>query len=164
MQPLMTLHRVPGRLGKLHMPIMLTHYSQQCTLMTITTALPISVLVYLSVLASSCSKYILNDYYKDYRTRLISLHLLPLMYWLELQDLMSLVKCFKHPTDEFDISNHVKFISTSTRASSHKHLQHNIYHSPTTRHFYFNRIVPLWNSLPSEIDLHSLYQVPKSTL
>ena len=64
-------------------------------------------IVFLERVQRHATKYILNDYYTDYGTRLISLHLLPLVYWLELQDLMFLIKCFKDPTDESDISNHV---------------------------------------------------------
>ena len=34
------------------------------------------------------TKYILNDYVSDYKTRLLKLKLLPLMYFLEIQDIM----------------------------------------------------------------------------
>ena len=49
------------------------------------------------------TKYILNDYTSDYKTRLLSLHLLPLMYWYELQGIMFLVKCLQDPADNLDI-------------------------------------------------------------
>ena len=45
------------------------------------------------------TKYILQDYRSDYKTRLTSLNLLPLMYWFELQDLLFLVKCLKDSND-----------------------------------------------------------------
>ena len=46
------------------------------------------------------TKYIVGNNQMDYksRLRLLSVHLLPLMYWLELQDVMFLVKCLRQPT------------------------------------------------------------------
>ena len=44
------------------------------------------------------TKYILQDYSLDYESRLVSLNVLPLMYWLELQDLAFFVKSIKYPT------------------------------------------------------------------
>ena len=43
------------------------------------------------------TRYILNDYsrHTSYRSRLINIKLLPLMYWLELQDVLFLVKCLQ---------------------------------------------------------------------
>ncbi len=41
------------------------------------------------------TKYILKDYINDYKTRLLSLNMLPLMYWLDLQDLLFMIKCLK---------------------------------------------------------------------
>ena len=49
------------------------------------------------------TKFILQDYLSDYKTRLLSLNLLPLMHWYELQDMMFLVKCFKNPMDNLII-------------------------------------------------------------
>ena len=34
------------------------------------------------------TKYIINDYRNDYNLRLLTLNMLPLMYWFELQDLL----------------------------------------------------------------------------
>ena len=75
------------------------------------------------------------------------------MYWLELQDLMFLIKCIKDPFDNFNISIHITFINSTTRASRINHLQHNYCRSTTVCHFHFNRIASLWNSLVSHIDL-----------
>ena len=50
------------------------------------------------------TKFVLNDYSSNYKARLISLKLLPLMYWFELQDILLLVKCMKEPAENFDIS------------------------------------------------------------
>ena len=81
------------------------------------------------------TKFILNDFSSDYKSRLISLNLLPLMYWYELQDLMFLVKCLKDPSDNFDILSHISFVSSCTRASSSTKLKHNFCRTTTTRHF-----------------------------
>lgn len=96
------------------------------------------------------SKFILNDYSycRDYKSRLISLQLLPLMYWLEIQDIMFIIKCLKDPPDNFNLEDHVSFVSSTTRASTMNKLQHRYSRSTTTRHFYFNRVVRLWNVLP----------------
>ena len=95
------------------------------------------------------TKYILNDYSSDYKSRLRSLHLLPFMHWLEFLDIMFLVKCIKAPPDNFDIFSYVSFVNTCTRASTSMKLKHNYCRLSTTRHFYFNRIVLLWNHIPS---------------
>ena len=56
----------------------------------------------------------------------------------------------KDPSDNFDIIKYfISFANSSTRATSANKLNYNIYHSTTTRHFYFNRISRLWNSAPS---------------
>ena len=47
------------------------------------------------------TKYILEDYTSSYKDRLVSLSLLPLMYWLELNDVMYLVSALKNPSDFF---------------------------------------------------------------
>ena len=43
------------------------------------------------------TKCIVQDRNQDYKSRLISLQLLRLMYWFELLDIMFLVKCIKQP-------------------------------------------------------------------
>ncbi len=69
------------------------------------------------------------------------------MYWLELQDIMFLINCLKDSPDNFEITSHISFASSATRASQFQSFL------PTTRHFYYNRVVLLWNSLASAIDL-----------
>ena len=49
------------------------------------------------------TKFILNDYDSNYKTRLVTLKLLPLMYLLELQDIIFTVKSLKYPTKGFNI-------------------------------------------------------------
>ena len=55
------------------------------------------------------TKYILNDSSSDYKSRLLSLNMLPLMYWLDLQDLVFLVKCLKDPHNTILILSLRKF-------------------------------------------------------
>ena len=47
------------------------------------------------------TKFILNDYSSSYRTRLISLHLLPLVMTLELNDISFFIKCLKQAMQIF---------------------------------------------------------------
>ena len=94
------------------------------------------------------TKYIIPNPNLDYKSRLISLHLLPLMYWLELLDIMFLVKCIKEPDDAFNIFEFISFSTSNTRFGSSNKLQYKYQRSSIMRHFYFNRIVRLWNSLP----------------
>ena len=47
------------------------------------------------------TKFFLQGYSSDYRTRLLSLKLLPLMYWLELQHILYLIRWLKDPPDNF---------------------------------------------------------------
>ena len=94
------------------------------------------------------TKYILQDYHSDYKSRLTSLNLLPLMYWFELQDLLFLVKCLKDSADSAGIRDHITFVSSSTRAGSGRKLARNYCRTSIVRHFYFNRVVLLWNAVP----------------
>ena len=109
------------------------------------------------------TKYILGDYTTCYKHRLTTLGLLPLMHWLELLDLLFLIKCLKEPPDNFNIFDHVRFVTTSTRSGSNHRLAHNYTRTNKTRHFYFNRIVRLWNVVPC-IDLDLSYPLLKKLL
>ena len=101
------------------------------------------------------TKYILNNYVVDYKVRLNELHLLPLMYWLELLDVMFLVRCLQNPSDNLELPKYITFTSSITRAGqSGNKLQFKFTRTSTVRHFYFNRVIKLWNSFPSgTIDL-----------
>ena len=79
------------------------------------------------------------------------LNILPLNHWFDLHDISFLVKCLKDPQDNIGISKFVSFTSSNTRATSHHHLKHNFARTSTARHFYFNCVVRLWNSLPHDI-------------
>ena len=53
------------------------------------------------------TKFITENYEVSYKNRLLSLGLLPLMYWFELLDIMFLVHTLKNPPDNFDIYDHL---------------------------------------------------------
>ena len=74
------------------------------------------------------------------------------MYILKLNDLMFFVKSLKEPTNHFDIYQYVYFANNSTRSASFSKLVHRKPASSTHQHFYFNRIVRLWNHMPT-VDL-----------
>ena len=100
------------------------------------------------------TKYILNDYHSDYKSRLSTLRLLPLMYILEINDIMFFIQSIKNPSTSFNIRNFISFTTSNTRSSTYHKLQHSISSTNYQRHFYLNRIPRLWNSLPP-IDLSS---------
>ena len=110
------------------------------------------------------TNYDLSDSHFNYKSRLVSLHLLPLMYWFELQDIIFLVKCLKDETNSTNIYKYMTFFFSSMRSSTSNNPVHNFSRTSTTRHFYFNRIVLLWNALP-RIDLTlSIPTIKHSTL
>ena len=49
------------------------------------------------------TKFILRDYDSDYKTRLLKLDLLPLMYMLDFYDIIFFIKALKQPSDHFNI-------------------------------------------------------------
>ena len=94
------------------------------------------------------TKYILNDYTSSYRTRLLKLSMLPLMYIFELNDLLFFIKSMKNPSPHFDITKWIHLNTNVTRSSTHLKLVHNRTKYNSSHHFYFNRLPRLWNSLP----------------
>ena len=107
------------------------------------------------------TKFILGGSNKDYKTRLITLGLFPLMYFFEMNDIFLFVTCLKDPTSNFNILNYVTFNQNSTRSGSSNKLKHTSSPSSTIRSFYFNRFPLLWNSLPP-IDLDQSLSTIKS--
>ena len=102
------------------------------------------------------TKYILNDYELSYKSRLEQLHLLPLMYIYELNDLLFLIKSLKFPTSHFDISKYIQFSNYGTRATFAHKLNHPTrLISNTHQHSFHNRIITLWNSAPVTINRHN---------
>ena len=58
----------------------------------------------LECIQRKATKFILNDYASDYKSRLEALQMLPLTLWFELQDIMFLVKCLQDQTDTLNIN------------------------------------------------------------
>ena len=80
------------------------------------------------------------------------------MYFYELRDIMFFVNSLKSPTDSFDISSYISFSNSSTRSTMTCKLNHAVSQSVAHRHFYFNRLPRLWNSLPPiDLDASSYY-------
>ena len=60
------------------------------------------------------TKYILNDYTNDYKSRLMNLNILPLMYTYEIADILFLIKSIRNPTNSFNINNYITFYTGSS--------------------------------------------------
>ena len=121
-------------------------------------------IVRLERIQRKATKYILSSSNLSYKQRLTTLQMLPLMYWLELQDIIFFVKCIKEPPDNFSINEFVTFASGKTRSASFGKLIHNLSSYSTTRHFYFNRIARLWNSLPPIDTTQSMYSIKSKVI
>ena len=107
-------------------------------------------IIVLEKLQRRVTKFILNDYTSDYKTRLSSLELLPLSMTLELYDIIFFLKSVKSPSPSFDILDYIHFsVSSGTRSSSNNKLLHPLASTTSSSNFYFNRLPRLWNSLPS---------------
>ena len=108
------------------------------------------------------TKFILSDYSLDYRTRLIKISILPLMYVYEIADILFFIKSLKQPSDKFNILDHVSFTTVTTRSAGIK-----LYPKTASTNYimntYFYRLPRLWNSLPI-IDLSQSVNAIKSKL
>ena len=102
----------------------------------------------LEQLQRRATKYILNDYTSDYKTRLSKLNMLPLMYILDISDIIFAIKSLKSPTNAFSITDHITFASGNTRLGSSNKLQHWNF-NVTSSNFFFNRLPRIWNALPT---------------
>ena len=94
------------------------------------------------------TKYILNDYSSDYKNHLIQLGMLPLMYIFELQDILFTVANLKSSHKDFVLADYVHFSSQDTRSSAGMKMTHHYAPTNSSRHFFYNRIPRLWNSMP----------------
>jgi len=102
----------------------------------------------LEQLQCRATKYILNDYTSDYKHRLKTLKILPLMYFLDISDIMFPIKCLKTSNSAFNIKNYINSISGGTRLAISNKLQHNRNSNISSANFYFNRLPWIWNALP----------------
>ena len=109
------------------------------------------------------TKYILSDFTSSYKSRLIKLNLLPLMYIYELNDLTFFIKSYKYPSNYFNVNDYIFSSFVSTRSSTGFKLQHISSSSNLSHNFYFCRLPRLWNSLPS-IDISLSVNVIKQKL
>ena len=109
------------------------------------------------------TKYILNDYTSSYKTRLILLNLLPLMYLFELHDILFAIKSLKSPTIQFNITNYINFNPANTRSGASNKLIPTHHLNNLSRHSYFHRLPSLWNAMPV-IDLNMSFPQLKSKL
>lgn len=122
--------------------------SQLCYCSQVWSPMYIKDIRVLELVQRRATKYILSGSVLSYKDRLIKLNLLPLMYWYDFQDILFLLKCILHPPDNFNISNYVAFSDTTTRTAGLGKLKYVYRRLSSSRHFYFNRVVRLWNSLP----------------
>ena len=112
------------------------------------------------------TKFILQDYTSSYLERLKKINLLPLSYWLEMKDLLFFFKC-KSGQFDLNISKFVSFSHSSCRSlrsSSANILQSASYKTSLFQKSFFNRIVFLWNDLPSSIRASSSFTSFKTQL
>ena len=99
-------------------------------------------------------KFLLKDYDSNYRTCLLKLDLLPLMYTLDFYDSILFIKALKQCLSHFNIYDYIypSVMQTQDLFSS-SNINHAHHSNNYTRNFYFNRITRLWNKLPI-IDLN----------
>ena len=107
----------------------------------------------LELIQRRATKYILNDFSSSYKTRLTSLHMLPLMYMFELLDVLFMVKCFKQPDPSFPVLDFIPIRNSSTRSGRSTKLVHLSSKSNLSHHSYFHRIVRIWNAALPPIDI-----------
>ena len=112
------------------------------------------------------TKFILNSHYTNYRSRLLKLHLLPLVMTLELQDILFFVRSSKQSAlncSSFNISQYTSFSSDATRSGSHSKLVQPFVKTDRFKNYYFNHVPLLWNALPP-IDFQLSYESRSSSL
>ena len=103
----------------------------------------------------SMSRYMLGTSDQSYPERCEILNILPLSYRREIMDLSHLFK-YLHGDIDVDYTSAISLVNSDTttnlRSSSHgpKLLRVHV-NTETYKGFYFNRIVNMWNSLPSDI-------------
>ena len=101
----------------------------------------------LEQLQRRATKFILQDSDSDYKSRLLSLNLLPLVMMYELSDITFFISNVKNRSESFDIMKYVSFNSSNTRSGGNK-LVHSRATNNSLRNLYFSRLVRLWNALP----------------
>ena len=80
------------------------------------------------------TKFILQDQRSSYKARLAKLHPLSLSLWLEMHDVLYMVKCLQAPSDNFNVKEYVSFASNSTRAAASGKLVYKYTRTSAGRH------------------------------
>ena len=95
------------------------------------------------------TKFILNDYHFFFRSP-SKLQILPLMYTLELLDVIFCLKSLKSPSTHFNTYSqlYITFATGPIWSSTFNKLEHKLALNNVTRHSYLYRLTRLWNSLP----------------
>ena len=70
------------------------------------------------------------------------------MYTYEIADILFFIKSIKHPSDKFDVLNHVNCTTSTTRSAGSKLYPKTALTNPIMNS-YFYRLPRLWNSLPA---------------
>ena len=109
------------------------------------------------------TKYLLNDYTSSYKTRLVKLRILPLMYLFELQDILFAIKSIKVQSKQFNSHDHINFSSANTRSGTSSKLIIPHHLNNVSRHSYFHRLPTLWNAMPI-LNLDLTFPLLKSKL
>jgi len=109
------------------------------------------------------TKFILNYYTSSYFDGLKKLNLLPLMYIFEFSKIICTIKSLKYPSPSFNITNYITFNDGITRSSSRIKMIHTRSSNNVNRHFFFTRILRLWNTL-LPIDLSLSIATNKTTI
>ena len=102
----------------------------------------------LECLQRRATKFMIHNHDLDYKT---ILKLLPVSLWLEAQDVIFLIKLMVDPPNNFCLEDYISYVSSSTRVSSQYKLQRvnpSIPRINAMKHFFFNRVVRLWNAFP----------------
>ena len=92
------------------------------------------------------------SYCSSYKSRLLNLKLLPLMYIYELYDVIFFIKSYKSSFKHFNINDYIKFSESNTRSGTSSKMIHHRSSSNISHNSYSCRLLRLWNSLPP-IDL-----------
>ena len=110
------------------------------------------------------AKFFLNDYESDYKTQLLKLDLLPLMYIIDFLTFYFLSKPSNshHHISTLITTLHSVMLTLDLLATANK-LHHAHTHNNCFCNFYFNRLPRLWNSLPP-IDLIKSLSSIKTTI
>ena len=92
-----------------------------------------------------------NKYQHQYKTRLQLLNIMPLTFRREILDLTFFHKCISGKIS-IDVENYIEPRSERLRRDQYQtNYKPSQCKTTTFKNSYFNRIIPLWNNLPSEV-------------